>query len=469
MVRLLALFAVTSVAYSVVVPVFNAPDEPFHFEYIRFVAREGVLPDQTREDRRISAEGFQPPLYYALAAAPLRLLAPGSADDIRIHRFADIARFAAKLQRGFPRAIHPPLNPRYVKWGRGTEPNMFLTTAAERLPFSGSIRVIHLLRLLSVGMGTLTVWLVWRTAALALPERESVAPLAASLCAFCPQFAFLSGMLNNDNLVTLLCTAALYFLTRVLLSPGDDRSGKLLLGGSLGLALLAKLNAVPVALVAGAAVLAHAARRPGQRARNVAVDALLVGLPLLALCGWFFVRSLLLYGADDPLGFELRAQQHPDLVLVPERRSWFFGSVFFLRLFMSWWGQFDWLTLLMPGNVYAFFALLGLLGVLGLVGFLARDATRDQRRQLSIYALLLGACFASLVLLNRIFLAEQGRLLFPAIGAAAILHAVGLDWLVAKVAGRWPAARDLALNGLSAGLFALNVWLLATVIHPAYH
>ena len=67
-----ALFACCS---NFLFPVFEAPDEPSHFLYSRILAN-GMLPVQTDPERSAHAEGFNPPLYYALLAPVLRLCDP---------------------------------------------------------------------------------------------------------------------------------------------------------------------------------------------------------------------------------------------------------------------------------------------------------------------------------------------------------------------------------------------------------
>ena len=63
---------------SIVVPLGEAPDEPAHFRYVRYVARDWNLPVmQPRYADNETVEAFQPPAYYGLAA----LLAAGGVED----------------------------------------------------------------------------------------------------------------------------------------------------------------------------------------------------------------------------------------------------------------------------------------------------------------------------------------------------------------------------------------------------
>ncbi|HEM61376.1 MAG TPA: hypothetical protein ENO24_03710, partial [Chloroflexi bacterium] len=64
LVIVLGLFVILATAYSVIVPLGEAPDEVPHFTYIRYIVQNHALPVGAEEH-----EGFQPPLYYLIGAA----------------------------------------------------------------------------------------------------------------------------------------------------------------------------------------------------------------------------------------------------------------------------------------------------------------------------------------------------------------------------------------------------------------
>ena len=68
----LAAAAALLAAYAMRVPPGDAPDEPAHLEYAASLARTGRLPVWRWPLQPLSYESFQPPLYYAGAAAVLR-------------------------------------------------------------------------------------------------------------------------------------------------------------------------------------------------------------------------------------------------------------------------------------------------------------------------------------------------------------------------------------------------------------
>ena len=64
---IIGLFLALGIAYSLVVPPFETPDEPFHYAFARHIAQGNGLPVQAAEETGPwSQEGSQAPLYYLL-------------------------------------------------------------------------------------------------------------------------------------------------------------------------------------------------------------------------------------------------------------------------------------------------------------------------------------------------------------------------------------------------------------------
>jgi flagellar basal body-associated protein FliL len=467
---IIILFLLISLAYSMIVPVFNAPDEPFHFEYIRFLAKNKRLPNQKIEERSISTEGFNPPLYYLVNSVFLSLLSGDKASDIQLHNYRDIAGFFRNPYKRFRSDIYPPLNPYYIKWRQGSDRNMFLTTQADQFPFAGSIRVIHLLRVLSIFLAALTILFIFKIAQAILPDHPYLALLAVSVCAFNPQFNFLSGSLNNDNLVILLATIAIWLLTRLIFSEPDHEKGIiLLLGVFIGLGFLTKFNLSGVLLVVLAGIIYHSWVAGENRFRRLCMNLSLFLGPLICITGWYFVRNVLIYGINDPLGWQLQAIQNPGLVMPAHIRGMFFRKVFFQRIFTSFWGQFDWLTISLPHWTYWIYGIISMTGILGLVIALGG---KGHHKRFKICILLYLAIFilslAGLIILNLTFLSAQARLIFPAISGICILIALGMDWIGRHLAG-WTRIKGIILIYAFIGMLVLmDIYTLIRVIYPVY-
>ena len=173
LVVILALFVFLATSYSVIVPLGEAPDEVPHFTYIRYIARNGRLPVGAEEH-----EGFQPPLYYLIGAASTFWI---DTSDYAIRANGDYS-FTDDL---------PPFN-------------LLLHTTEESFPYHGWALAWHIIRLLSVAMGATTEWATYWNPREVFPKDKYVAVGAAAFNAFLPQFLFISGVINNDNLAACL-------------------------------------------------------------------------------------------------------------------------------------------------------------------------------------------------------------------------------------------------------------------------
>lgn len=467
---IIVLFTIICMAYSMVIPIFNAPDEPFHFEYIQFLGQKKSLPDQTDETRAISTEGFKPPLYYLINAIFLNLFSENKAADIHIHNYKDIVNFCRDPSKGFRSGIYPPLNPKYIKWGQGQERNMFLTTGEDKFPFSGSVRTIHLLRIISILFSVVTVFFIFKTTQLLFPNHKHLALLTASVCAFNPQFIFLSGSLNNDNLIIMFATLSIWLLTKLLINA--DNSSRLtitLLGVFIGLGLMTKINIAGIVLIAIAGIIYSSLAKGQKRLQNLSCDLIIFLGPIVILSGWYFLRNVFIYGFNDLLGWRLQAIQNPGLVMPARFRALFFKKVFFQRLFTSFWGLFDWLTIPLPNWAYWIYGLISTTGILGLIISLkGKKHTKGIRVCFLLYLAAILICIANLVFLNFTFVSAQARLIFPAIAPICIFIAIGIDRVIRYLTKLPQIKESILAYGFILLLIGLDFYALFWLLYPIY-
>ena len=187
---LLALFFLTGIAYSLVVPAFETPDEIYHYAFARHLAAGNGLPVQGPEKTGPwEQEGSQPPLYYSLVA-----LATAGIDQSGLDEFA---------VRN-PRAnLGDPLQPGNKN---------FMLFSAQRRPLQGVNLALRVGRWMSVVLGTLTVLFAYLLARYVFPDDRWARLLATALVATVPQFTFISASLSNDNMITVVSAAALVCL-----------------------------------------------------------------------------------------------------------------------------------------------------------------------------------------------------------------------------------------------------------------
>lgn len=441
---LLTLFIATGIAYSLIVPPFETPDEIYHYAFARHLAAGNGLPVQgPLKTGPWEQEGSQPPLYYSLVG-----LATAGIDQNDFYEFA-------------------VLNPR-ANLGNPESPGNknFILYSAQQRPLRGVNLAVRIGRWLSLLMGTLTVLLTYLLARYAFPNDRWSCLLATGLVATVPQFTFISASVSNDSIVSALSTAVLVYLAAL---TERARRQKIRwwawigLGLLLGLAALSKLQGLGLLPLTG--IFALLIARLQKDKWTVLRSALLIGASVLIVAGWWYVRNLQLYG--DLFGIE-------NLISVNGKReeavTWpaLVGELQGLE--MSFWGIFGWFSILLPHWTYSFFELLTAVAIVGAVAPYLRSwrglrgalRLRDQAASVKGLALLWALLsFAMLASWISISLGAQGRLLFPAISVLAIIAATGLRYWVGFLPHSMRAlvgvAVPLALWGCS--FYALTILL----------
>ena len=247
-------------------PIFEGPDEIFHYEFVRSIAQARALPDPNT-----GGEFYQAPLYYILSAPTAGLV-----------QDEEFSSFFTNLN---------PWHSQFSEWGNDNK-NIYQHTQAENFPYTGSnvARAVHLVRLFSVGLGTVTVIISYATFGILWPNRADRRLLALGFVAFWPLMTYLSGIVSNDTLVTLFATLSFYLLLRQQ-RDGPSWRGAALLGVALGAALLSKTSGLLLVFPVGLAVMLD------RRTWRYAPLTLAI---TFAVSGWWYIRNTLLFG--DPTG-----------------------------------------------------------------------------------------------------------------------------------------------------------------------
>lgn len=449
-------FALVSLVFNVAIPLLEAPDEPSHVAMVRYIESHHALPiQQPPSFFPVGQEGSQPPLYYVLGAALLHLSpGPSLAPTFDAHNpFVTFDRSS------------PGLDNR----------NLYAHTPREAFPYRGDALGIHLVRLLGTLLGVATVLLTFLIAQELFSDRLFVAPLAAALVAFDPQFAFVSGVVNNDNAITTAATLVLWCLVRWC-RRGGTTPASIVLGVGLGAALLSKTDGILlIPFVAFVLIVESVGKRnSGHLLRRAGLVVVLA----LTISGWWFVRNWRLYG--DLLGWDAMLAANASMIRHPPIDLWSALRILWLAR-ETFWGAFGWTNVFLPPGVYQALDLLAAVAVVGLLGLLRRlpawltetfhssteaigkargrlntvpelDRTRlpgwSDVRRVAPFLILGGwpvAVFVSLarwVQINEA--ADQWRLLFPAIAPIAILFALGLDEVPRTIATALGMARTRA-------------------------
>ncbi len=441
---ILLLYLVLGSLYAVYTPPWQAPDEPAHYNYVRYLAEKGQFPVLHMGDyphaylEQIKAAGFpasmsidpiryefhQPPLYYALLA-PVYVLAGGS---------------------------------------------------------------LTALRLVSVLLGAGIVFLAYALGRRVFPQRPGLALGTAAFVAFLPQHLATVSQVGNDVLAELLLATVLLVLVGLVQGNGANAGNEGIRGNEgtqqgigrgdvqnfkpfvvtgllLGLILITKTTAyIAVPLAAGALIWRWWRERAGLR--RILGEAAAVIWPAALLALPWYARNLSVYGWPDFLGL----QRHDAIVLGQTRLADYVAqqgwAAYWQRAaewtFKSFTGVFGWMGVWLDTRVYFALALLGGIALSGGLWRMANQRMANRRmapsaisHRLSAISYLLSASavltFLAYVWYNTQFLQHQGRYLFTALIPIGLGFAAGWDRVVRPGAGRWLAAGLLAL---AAGLAA---------------
>jgi Predicted membrane protein (DUF2142) len=249
-----------AICWSIVMPAFQATDEPDHFAYVKQLAETASLPTSGDEAYETNVELVT--LLNQLGYPHLRQQPRGrgissAAGQEGLEQMVSRLRAATNLPKGS-----------YAAGSAKAQPPLYY--ALEAVPYSlanNALTRLQLMRLLSAlmaGFTALFVYLFVREALPAEPWAWTASGLAASLV---PLLGFISGAVNPDALLFAVSAALFYLLARGF-RRGLTLRLSALIGATLALGVLTKLNfigLVPGALL-GLLLLSLRARRELGRA-----------------------------------------------------------------------------------------------------------------------------------------------------------------------------------------------------------
>jgi hypothetical protein len=499
-------FLVLGVAYSIAVPIFEAPDELQHYATTEYIARFKWLPPLGKPTEHLwDQESLQAPLYYIITGA--------------LTSWVDTSDFSQQA------ILQPKTN-----FGDAELPgkkNSFLHhPLSQSFPYHNTTLAVHIARWFSVLLGAGTIFLTFIIAAFVFlpttpfPSFPSFLYLPYPLylpsifLAFIPQFIFIHSSANNDTMITFTSTLTLAILlwigrdgittseTVIARSAvGDEAISKssseiasqrtlamtvwiyrkaILLGVAIGLMCLSKLIGTVLAVAAITLFVSLILLRERKLSAAVA-PTLIVLLVAAIIAGWWYVRNQVVYG--DPLALNAFLNfVGGNLDIKPVSLN-FLDEQFRLLRF-STWGLFGHISLLMTPvwiySVYDAVALIGAAGfVLGLAQLIIKGNIGDEgnkeegnrllalifnHQSLIIILLWFGTV---LVIAARWFFAAgiQGRLIFPGLPAGIVLMVWGIKFLVDRIGGSILSERLYKITTLCVGL---QMMIFAGAVIPLY-
>jgi len=414
----LILFTIASCAHQLATAPFEGADEGQHLAYVLHLAQTRTLPDRaTAASNATRQTSGQPPLYYLLSALPVAIVAPALNAD----------QLAALLRANENRWYSPP-----DRWNPTDNRNVYsaLRSFAGMSSYDPLVSQLTLYTVRGVSWAFGIVGIIGAyAAARAIFRRRLWSLTAAALFAFTPQYVQMSAIVHNDIAAYALAACV---VASSLWIVRDGASGRrlILLGVLIGLAGLAKINAL--AVVPGAAAAVGLALLAGGRVgiiRRTVGAALWVGIPAAAILALWVIWGASVYG--DPLGTATHYRpgyfydQPLDLgalpPLVPE-------------VILSYWGKLGSAVYLDPLAYTA----LAIVAVLALGGVLlnwrdARGWLRTHWRIALVLALVVLASWGALAHWLRTIHFITGRLAYPAHSVFAIALTGGLALLARRI------------------------------------
>lgn len=376
----MVIFLALGVWFTFASKTYNAPDERMHHAYVVSIA-DGRLPALTAE--KIDQESYHPPLYYLLLAPVERMV------------------------RHLPE-----------RWE------------------------VLALRWESLLLASLVIPLTWWLGKTMLPNHLLVALVAPWCVALHPQFVYMSGVINNDTLATLLATLGFCCIARALLSAPTKRS--IIVTGLVVTAMfLTKASIWPIAAIVFFAAALSLCRR------DIPI-ALAMCVPLVAAAVWWFHRNVVLYGDLTSLRLQKElwyASAHRNFFTFHGIKSWL------QTVYESSWARFGYFTIALGRWWYRASYLVGAFAVIGGVSFLTRawhSLPTRHRRVYIIFGIIAVVHIANVFLYSTMFFQAQGRFLLPLISIGALLAALAVQGIPAKF-------RVIAATALVVFLVAMDV------------
>lgn len=392
---LFSFYFLLALGYSLLMPIWEAPDEPLHYHLAWRVARGKSYP--TYEHNH---EAYQPRAYYYAASLVIRAL------DKFDPRFSDY--------------VLPPHEPRNLR-----KPKAMFFWSSENYRF---LLGVYMLRWVNILLGALALRLSWKAFRILAPEKPSLGIAALALAALTPQFLHIMSSVSNDAVGTLAGAALFYLAIRFVKEP-SNLLGLLSIVLAFVLPFITKLTVLPVS----AALLAIVAWKwifslRCKRWLVISALTILFGAGLLYL---FFPETI-------PTALtEIKWR------LFSFRRNAFtarYVKAILSQILWTYWGKVGWIAVGLHAYIVNALTALGLAGILLKVYSSIRFRMNGPQSfpWLATWTI---AIFTILAVLRNAFAtsATQGRFFFPAIGALSILMIGGWhDVLPARAQSHLP-------------------------------
>ena len=415
LVAIVVAYVALGAMYAALTPPWQVPDEPAHYNYVRYLVEEKHLP----------------------------VLQTGDYDQAYLSEITT-QKFAPELSiDGIRYEFHQP-------------PLYYLLLAPVYALSGGALLP---LRLCTVALGAGILVVTYLVVKAIYPRRAWVALGAVALVALIPQHIAMTAGVENDAPAELILGLVLLRLVRWLQAAEEPPlRSHVVTGVIVALGLWTKSTAyiaVPLVVIAAALRAWRVSRATASklRLRPALVATLAILIPALLLSLPWFIRNVTVYGNLDLLGLK----RHDEVVVGQMRTSeWLetygwkqWPGTFLRTTFRSFWAQFGWMAVPIDWRVYTALRMLTVAGIVGFI-FRATDAWDQGHRPTDAHILLLcsGLLTVGTYLWYNIgFYQAQGRYLFPALIPISLAWALGIHESLQPKTARWFAAVIAIVTG----------------------
>jgi len=414
LILIFSLYFLMAVGYSLLMPIWEAPDEPAHYHLAWRLARKGGYATE-----ELNYEAIQPRAYYYFGAQIITTM--------------------------------DKFNPRLSDYVLPFEYKHNIRVAERRFDWNAEnyrfLLGVYALRWINILFGALALWLNWRAFNLIVPDKPTLRLAALALAALTPQYLHIMSSVSNDALGTL-AGASLFYLAIRVIKEQRNLLAMLAIVLAVVLPLATKLTALPVS----AALLIVIA---GNWYFGLRQKKWLVVSSLMVLFGagilYFFFPETIQTAANEVTWrlFSLRKKG----VTVD------YLKIITNQIIQTYWGKVGWIAVGLPVWIINLLTALGLIGIAIKTYRLIKSKTNHPQFNVWISTGVIALFTALAVARNGLTTgATQGRFLFPAIGALSLLMVSGWhDVLPERVQQKFPLIVIVLMFVLNIGLWVFGV------------
>ena len=414
-----SLYFLLAVGYSLLMPIWEAPDEPAHYHLAWHLVLTGKYASY-----KLNYEAQQPRAYYYFASWVIRglnLIDPHSTDYF--------------LPKEYKYNIRMPVR----RFGWTDENYRFLLGE-------------HVLRWINILFGGAALWLNWKAFKLIVPEKPTLQLGAVALAGLTPQYLHIMSSINNDALGTL-AGAVLLFLTVRFLTKSSNYFALLLILLAILLPLSTKLTVLPVSVAVLLIVVWQWFMQFPQK-RWLFYSGISV---MIAAGIFYFLFPNVFDFAISEVKWRLTSL-HKNALTVK------YIKAISGQIISTFWGNVGWLAVELPKWMFYFLTAFGLSGMaLQARELMKRDSVYVQKN-IWLAVWLIVVCTILAVFRNGLTtFATQGRFLFPVMGALSLLMVAGWHSVASEPIQRFFPALIVLL------FLSCNMILWLSGILPVYY